>query len=157
MDYNKPYFNDSPILDDDAYLRLMRAYQNRPTERNVIVNKIYFELIHCRQLCLGVDENLNKKIKDGISYAKSEIDKIIENFESSFSISVKSDEVKNFNLFTFIKKISECISFVLEWQIHEEKPYYKALANSTISSLNMIITKIITTLEHINVIIFKYL
>ncbi len=157
MEYNKPYYDDFPILDNESYLNLMHAYETKPKDRNVFINLIYTDLEQCKQICLGISPDINKKIRDVICESKKELDKICDNLKSSFSISISVKEVKTFNIFTFVKCLSSALENFSLWEHNEEKQYYKTLANfSTISLIN-IIKNVMTVLEDKNIKIYKYL
>lgn len=157
MEYNKPYYDDFPILDNDAYLSLMHAYASQPKDRNSLINLIYTDLEQCIQLCLGISLDFDKKMKEVILNSKNELDKVCENLKSSFSISINIKEIKSFNIFTFIKKLSSCIENFATWEYGEEKQYYKTIAHSSLLSLCKIIKDITNILQDKNIKIYKYI
>ncbi len=152
-------YNDFPILDDDTYRMMMNEYNNTlPFDRNTTINKLFLELDECKNFCLGLTKHVNKKIQLAVEKAKIEIEKILENFHATFTINVKSQkEIKDFNLFTFIKKLINSISSMNIWANNEQKTYYKNLASMNIVTLIKILVEIIEALENSNLHLFKFM
>ncbi len=152
-------YNDFPILDDSTYNLMMNEYNNSlPFDRNTAINKLYLELDECKNFCFGLTNRVNKKIQLAVESAKTEIEKILENFHATFSIHVNSQkEIKEFNLFTFIKKLISSISNMHHWANNEQKTYFKTLAGNNIITLINILMQIIEALENSNLHLFKFM
>lgn len=152
-------YNDFPILDDSTYSMMMQEYENNlPFDRHTTINKLYLELDECRNFCFGLTARVNKSIRNAIERAKEELDKILDNFHATFSINVKSQkEIKEFNLFTFIKKLISSLATTQNWANNEQKTYFKTLASNNIDTLINILIGIIEALENSNLHLFKFI
>ena len=152
-------YDDFPILNDENYKMIQSQYDKfLPFNRKTCIDKIYILLEECRHFCFGLDKRYNKNITISITNVKKTLEQIMDNFHAVFQIDVEyKKQINEFNIFTFIKKIITCIIEIKNWNLKEEKEYYKKLSNNCLNILLNSLSDIISALEKSNLIIFKYM
>jgi len=147
-------YNDFPILNSTDYQMLNNKYKEpTSTDRKTTIAKICVLLQECKNSCNAISRHINKTIKKEIEIAYSEILNILDNLNSNLT----TQNVKEFNLFIFLDKLSTCLLEFLSWQRIEEKEYYKSLIKSNISTITKIIKNITSAVANSNVKIFKFM
>lgn len=151
-------YKDYQILSDNEYLILSEHFNESQTfDRRTSVNKIYSLLNDCKNSCLTLDKNINKKIKDSISDCHNTIEKNINNLSATFNLQQTSKNSESFSLFPFIEKLLEVQSQLLTWSKNEDKEYYAKLCNSIAKEINQSVINVISSISKSNIILFKYM
>lgn len=151
-------FSDFQIFNDETYSFLEEQYKQTLTfDRRTTINKIYLKLKECVSFCCNINI-VNKKIKESIENAKTQILNVIENFDSNFSVNLDSyKEYKNFNVFSLMKCLTIIINELQVWQKSESKDYHKLFIHNTLTCLINILFLINNALEKSNIILFKHM
>ena len=152
-------YNDFPILGDEKYKMIQSEYEKfLPFNRKNNINKIYFLLEECRHFCFGLTNKFNTSISSCINESKKIIEKLMDNLHATFSINIEyKHEIKEFNLFTFTKKLIECIYEIKNWNSKEDKEYYKKISEDCMIDLLFCLKTLISSLEKSNLHFFKYM
>ncbi len=154
---NSRFYNDFPILNDETYSLMSSAFSRQFKNRNDFLKQIFSSLNHIYNMCLIKGKNLNKKICESLNDANKELEKLIYNFKSTFSLNIDCIEIKEFNLFAFLKEIFNTLNLIFEWIKIEEKEYYKTFAINSAKSLSTIGSTLSTAIANSNIIFFKHM
>ncbi|MBQ8615457.1 MAG: hypothetical protein IJ415_02705 [Clostridia bacterium] len=152
-------YNDFPILNNDEYNLINSHYSNfERFDRKTTIIKIYNEISGCKNICLDLSSKHNPKIKKAIEQAYETLNKLNENLLTSFNLNnTESNTIKTCSLFSFMRKITNLSSSVLEWSKSEKKEYFKSIAQSTMKDLFNIMLNLTSALEESNIILFKHM
>lgn len=152
-------YNDFPILDDDKYQLIQSQYENfLPFNRKDNVNKIYLLLEECRHLCFGLTKQYNANINRSIFNTLHELERVMDNFNSTFSIKLDyKKQISEFNLFQFLKKLIECVKEISLWNLKEDKVYYKKFSHDNHIIILNCVYNLVSVLENSNIRIFKFM
>ena len=151
-------YNDFPILSDDTYDYLKNRYKNEMfIDRESSINKVCYYLNECVGSCKALKSKLNIKLSQAITFADSEINKIISSLNETFDIHVSANSIKEFNLFTFLKRLINSIEILKSLEYKEEKEYYKKVYNICLNSLIESVKKIVEALETSNIRHYKFM
>lgn len=150
-------YNDFPILNNETYSYLNEQYTNTGKDRKAYANVLYSEIQSCFAL-YSTTKNLNPSLKKQLNHSKEVLNQILENLKANFTIqTTEQKELIQFNIFSFVSKLSQILIITINWQNTEEKLYYKTfIKNINLSILN-IIKNILSILENSNVILFKHM
>ena len=109
-------YNDFQILDDDKYALISQQFKNsNPRTQSEIVDNLFLNLNCCKNHCLGLNTNVNKRIQAVLVRAKDVCDNIIGSINTLYKIKTTAIQtVTNFNLFSFAKKLIETIELIDE-------------------------------------------
>lgn len=152
-------YNDFPILTDSEYEKILNNYNaSNNFSRHQVVSQICFLLKHCYTSFSFNHTKLNNQVKDCLYKNNVVLDKLYNNLATTFSISANNvEEVSAFNIFTYLKNLSEINELLNQWQIYEKKEYYKNIITSTLNELNSLIINLLSILEKINILLFKHM
>lgn len=150
-------YNDFLILSNESYSLLNQQYQNTSKDRKFFANILYTELQDCLSLCNTI-KDINPSLKKQLATSKSILNQILENLTANFNIQkLEQKEIVQFNIFTFVNKLTQTLTITTSWQNSEEKFYYKTFIKNVNLSILNITKNILITLENSNVILFKHM
>ena len=150
-------YNDFPILNPQEYKHIQEQYNSLNKPRIAYSEDLLISISQCIDLCNS--ENSPKlDLKKELEVSKKSLIQIQENLLANFSLK-KSSSIKfyEFNIFSLLNKILNCLKITNLWFQTEEKIYYKTFIKKTNFTLINILQKITTILEKINVKIFKHM
>ena len=151
-------YNDYQILSENIYNDINSQYKNNiNTVRLDLANKLYNSILECF-FCNFNLNNFNIILKTQIGLAKTSLEQIAENIYANFNIEKnKQKNIFNYNVFTFLEKLTNILNQLTFWQYLEEKEYYKNFLKNTINSTCFIIKNILNALNKSKTILFKYM
>lgn len=150
-------YNDFPILNNDDYKFLNEKFNQTNFERHDCVVKIFL-LLNETKFSFYEMKNLNYKIKNALLICKQDLQKLQDNLIATFTLNFEPQtEIKNINLFAFINKLFKILKLYKTWFENENKEYYKKLALNSTEILFNNISQILSILEKLNIILFKYM
>lgn len=152
-------YDDFQILSNEEYQILNSNFnKNKQFDRKTIITKICQKNLSCQSICLNIEKDYNIKIKNSLVESISKLKKIQENICSTFNVSSKyNNNIKAFNIFTFLKSINDLIKLFYLWHNTENKEYYKNIARKSINDLLSSYQTIFDALESSNVTFFKFM
>ena len=152
-------YNDFPILSDQAYLLMNQEFaKTRVYSRDIAINQIFFALCECKNLCYNVGSNYNKRVIDAVAHAKEDIDNCITNLQTAFELDeLPQQEIKEFNIFSILKNLTNSIGLTFEVFTHEAKEYHKKIASSNLKLLTQACQTILTALESSQIKLFRFM
>ncbi len=150
-------FNDFPILSDNDYLVLNSKYTQQ-TNRKSHIFTIYMELKNLHSSCFELKDKFNANVSNTIEQTRNCVLKLSNNLSELFNLDPNQNtQIKNFNIFYFMKKITKLISLYSEWITYEDKEYFKQTAQKSIKELSHCLSNILNALELSNIYIFKHM
>ena len=149
-------YNDYPILDENAYEFIKEKYSKlMPFNRDELTTKLLNKLEECKSICLGLN-NINFKLKKVVADCYNNLSSFSGSLQNLFNKTIKC-EIKEFNIFSLLLNLVECSIITNQWYNHEEKEYYKNLANNLLQQLQSNTKTILETLLYSNVFTFKHM
>jgi len=145
-------YNDFQILNHDEYKILNTHYTQNQLDRTTTISKICVNIDECKSSLNQLIHSSNWQIKQELNKCFSDFSLILENLNHK-----PLNQIKSLTLFTFLKKISTTIQYLLTWQRQETKDYFKTIISSSIQILTTNLTNILTALENSNIKIFKFM
>ena len=150
-------YNDFPILNGNDYSILNHEYQSSIKDRKFFTSKLFTQIRQCFNYCNTIN-GVNTHIKQQLTNSKVLLNILLENLMANFSIKQPEEkEIFEFNIFTYIKKLTQILHTCTAWLAEEEKVYYKTLIKNTISTILDILKNILTSLEQSNIVLFKHM
>lgn len=152
-------YNDFRLPSDD-YFKLMQDEYSKlgNSDRKTCLSKLFLCLQECKTIYFGIDKLYNKAITDALNATNTSIDKTIENISNITNLPEPSiTSIRKFNIFSYIKKLTNATKILTVWSSSEEKDYYRKLANSTANEFLENINSIIYALEKSEVRIYKFM
>ena len=152
-------YNDFRLPSDD-YFKLMQDEYNKlgNSDRKTCLSKLFLCLQECKTIYFGIDKLYNKAITDALNATNISIYKTIENISNIINLPEPSiTSIRKFNIFSYIKKLTNATKILTAWSSSEKKDYYKKLANSTANEFLENINLIICALEKSEVRIYKFM
>ncbi len=148
-------YNDFPILNSTDYQILSSEFEKQKpkTDRTTSIARISMLLLDCKNSCSSLKTNINIPIKKEITKANTNISAILENLNAS----TNTNTIKEFNVFTFLNKLSKCLHEFILWFEVETKEYYKNLILKSISSLSVCIENITLAISKSTIKIYKFM
>ena len=148
-------YNDFPILNSTDYQILNSEFEKQKpkNDRATSIAKISMLLLDCKNSCSSIKANINNLIKQEITKANTQISAIWENLNTSTT----TNTIKEFNVFTFLNKLSKCLHEFMQWFEIETKEYYKNLILKSISSLSVCIENISSAISKSTIKIYKFM
>ncbi len=151
-------YDDFPLLNDEQYELIKNKFiAEKNFNRNELAFYVYSDLLTCYNACPLLIVKLNKQIKESLNNCKSELAKIIENFEAVFNYKKDKIEIKEINLFNFLKKLANLQKNLINWQKFEQKEYYNQLIVNLLMQINEMLINLISALENSNVPLFRFM
>ena len=142
-------YNDFPILNDEEYKFLENKFKenvsfNREEKTFFIFNNL-LALFNC---CPMLIVKSNRNIKESLLKAKTEIEKLIENFNSTFNFKINKNEIKEINLFKFLKILANIQKNLIIWIKFEQKEYFKQFSINSLNCITEIVLDLAKALEN---------
>ena len=151
-------FNDYPILTDDQYNLMRQEYQSSLFfDRKNIAHKLFYILNDCNNMFYSINIKFNLKTTNAITNLNKEISKICESLAINFNIENSVSQVKDFNLFKYLRNISLAMNELIIWLTHEEKEFYKKTIQSFFSLLLEKENELFLKLEQSNIQFYKHM
>ena len=152
-------YEDFPILKNSEYSFLHEQYLNTKLQnRKTLTQKICNEISTCINGCLPTQNPYNNRINQAIKLSHQTLIKHLNNLTSLFNIQTSSmQNISNFNLFSYTRKINNIISLTLDWLDSEEKEYYRTLSKKNIKELINCLDEIFSSTEDSNVNFYKHM
>ena len=152
-------YSDFQILSNEAYQIINEKYSSTSKpDRKSILFQICKELKTCSNFCFNLENKYNFKIRKSIELANSCIIKLYNNLQTTFNLYNNPNlSVENFNLFGFLKKLTNIISLFSSWNNLEAKEYYKSICEKSISDLLDVFQNILSSLEESDIRFYKHM
>lgn len=152
-------YNDNPILSNEDYLLISQQYQKAKVyQRTESLGRLLNVIALGKQFCFAPPTQLNKKLTLAVKQTGAVINTVLDNLSTAFNVEKdKIYEIRQVNIFSFIKSLSEACKLSLEVYLHEEKEYIKQICLSNIKLLNEEIVKLLALLEISEVRTFKFM
>ena len=151
-------YNDYPILDDEQYDFLKNKYlQQKNFNRDEAAFYIYSDLLTCHNACPMLITKLNKFLRASLNECQAKLKELIENFEATFNYKKNKIEIKEINLFNFLKKLVNLQKNLINWQKLEQKEYFIQLINNFLKEINEMLISTLSALENSNVPLFRFM
>jgi len=150
-------YNDFPILNNEQYSFLNNQFSNKP-DRTFFANNLNNKIMVCISYFNGFNFKVNEKIKQALLNTKLTLEQSLENLKANFKINKNQTPIaKDFNIFSFLKSLTEILNTTNSWLLEEEKFYYKQFIKNLNISIIDSAKKILTALEKSNLHLFKYM
>ena len=152
-------YNDFQILNNDEYNFINSHYQslqmfNRKNTLLTICNQINT----CKSFCMGLDKAYNKRINNALNLTFNLLDKNLNNLLSTFTLNISNiSEVKNVNIFSFLKQLIILNQTLTNWLTNETKEYYKTIAVNSIKEISSTLEEILTALASSTIQTYKHM
>lgn len=151
-------YNDFQILSNEEYEIINNHFlQTQKHDRKTLLNEICLTIVNCRNSCHNFYNNVGLKLKTALNECLAILSKIYENYSTTFNIEIKSNEIKNISLFSFVNNIISAIHLNTNWILIEEKEYYKNLGKKTNIELFDIVNKLLKSLNESSFYFFKHM
>ena len=151
-------YNDFPILNDEEYKFLENKFsENISFNRDENIFYIFSDLSILFNATPLLIAKSNSFIREGLEMAKSELEKLVENFNSTFNLKINKNEIKEKNLFNFLKMLANLQKKLIFWHKFEQKEYFKQFSLNTINSVNEILLSLTTALENSNIQLYRFM
>lgn len=151
-------YNDYPILSDLDYSIINEQFKsNSQFDRKKDLFQICTQIHHCINICNGIEPKYNQRIQHSIKTCISTLSKILSNLSSIFNINIHTNNIYNFNIFSFLKNLVLTSQQIANWQQHETKEYFKTISINSLNEILNIIEIVIKSIEESNYIIFKHM
>ncbi|MBR6779348.1 MAG: hypothetical protein IKM43_04340 [Clostridia bacterium] len=152
-------YKDYQILNDYSYHQINQEYQKTISfDKNTLIAKLFLTLKESLNLCLGINNNINKYILGCLQTTKEKLSTLLDNLSTIHPQSeTKTLPIKNTNVFSLTKKLSQCLSLTYDWQNFETKEYNKNIAKLTHKTIIEIISNFSDAFEKSNIVLFKFM
>ncbi len=151
-------YNDFPILNEEEYKFLENKFsENISFNRDEKVFSIFSNLIDLNNSASILIVQSNKILRESLIFAKNEFEKLIENFNSTFNFKINKNEIKEKNLFNFLKNIVNLQKNLIFWHKFEQKEYFKQFSLNTLSVTNEILLSLSKALENSNINTYRFM
>lgn len=151
-------YNDFPILDDGQYKLLLDKFNEQSSfNRKENSFSIYLDLHQCANSIPLLFQQVNSQIAAQLQIAKQNLDAAISNFEATFNPPRQNIEIKESNLFNFLKNLAKIQKKLTNWLKFEQKEYFKQFILNLLENISTILTNILSNLESANLRIFKHI
>ena len=151
-------YNDFPVLNDEQYRQLQDKYNEQTDfDRNECCYSIYSELTACANSITLLFPQLNPQLIATLQEAKIKIEKSISNFEAVFNLSPKQIEIKEINLFNFLKNLTKIQKKLIKWLKNEQKEYFKQFILNLLENISSMLFDLLSAVESANLRIFKHI
>ncbi len=152
-------YNDSPILSNEDYLLISQQYEKAKIyQRTESLAKLFNAIHICKQFCFAPPTQLNKRLTLAVKQTGAVVNTILDNLSTAFNVEKqKVCEIRQVNIFSFVKSLAEASKLSLDVYLNEEKEYIKKICMSNIKLLNEELEKILAILEISEVRTFKFM
>ena len=152
-------YNDFKLPDKLTINKMIESFNLQQTSNKTFyLNNIFNLLSSSISSCLNIKEKYNNTIKKALENNLNNLIKIQENMSANFKIKTPPIHiVNNFNLFEFISIIINIILEFNNWNLIEDKIYYKKIISSQINILLNSLKETILSLKNSNIKFFKYM
>ena len=151
-------YNDFPILNEEEYKFLQNKFsENVSFNREEKIVSIFSNLLDLFNSSPMLIAQSNQILKENLIFAKNEFEKLIENFNSTFNLKINKNEIKEKNIFNFLKTTINLQKNLINWHKFEQKEYFKQFSFNTLIAVNEILFHLISAIENSNVTLYKFM
>lgn len=151
-------YDDFPILNENEYAFLNDKFNEQKTfNRSENVYTIFCVLNESLNALPFLMQEVNPNLRQSLTAVQQELNKIKENFNAIFNFKENNKEIKQINLFNFLKNVVILQKNSINWQKFEQKEYFKQFSCNLIAKFNDILLQLMSGLENANIKLFKYM
>ena len=151
-------YNDFPILNEEEYKFLQNKFSEKVSfNREEKIVSIFSNLLDLFNSSPMLIAQSNQILKENLIFAKNEFEKLIENFNSTFNLKINKNEIKEKNIFNFLKTTINLQKNLINWHKFEQKEYFKQFSLNTLIAVNEILFHLISAIENSNVTLYKFM
>ncbi len=151
-------YNDYPILNDEEYKFLENKFnENISFNRDENIYYIFNDLLTLQNATPLLVAKSNQVLRQGLQMAEGELKKLVENFNSTFNFKINKNEIKEKNLFNFLKMLANLQKKLIFWHKFEQKEYFKQFSLNSLNTVNEILLGLVTALENSNIQLYRFM
>ena len=151
-------YNDFPILNDEEYKFLQNKFcENISFDREEKTFLIFSNLNDLLNSATLLIAKSNKIVRESLINAKQKLEKLVENFNSTFNFKINKTEIKEKNLFNFLKNMVNLQKNLIFWHKFEQKEYFIQFSLNTLLDVNEILLTLTTALENSNITTYRFM
>lgn len=151
-------YNDFPILDDAQYKLMQDKFNEQfAFDRKETCFSVFLDLKNCSNSIPLLHSQLNAEISKQLNETKQKLDKAISNFEATFNLSAPKIEIRETNLFNFLKNLVKIQKKLANWLKFEQKEYFKQFIVNLLENISSCLYSLLNSLENANLRLFKHI